>query len=74
MRAATIRVLDAQHRVVARAVTGDDGHFSVTLPPGEYSVEVDMGTARLPRCGTVQASVKDGRIADVELECDSGMR
>jgi hypothetical protein len=74
MRDASIQVLDTQRRVVARAVTGVDGRFSVTLPPGEYSVEVDVGTARLPRCGAAPASVREGQVADVELECDSGMR
>jgi hypothetical protein len=74
MQGASILVLDAQRSVVAHATTDVDGRFSVTVVPGEYSVEVDVGKARLPRCGTVLASVKDGEIAKVELECDSGMR
>ena len=74
MQGAWIRVLDAQRSVVAHATTDADGRFYVTVAPGEYSVEVDVGKARLPRCGTVQTSVKDGEIAKVELECDSGMR
>lgn len=74
MRNASIRVLDAQRHVVAHAVTGTDGRFSVTLPSGDYSVEVDVGTAVLPRCGSAQANVQDGHVAEVQLECDSGMR
>lgn len=74
MQGASILVLDAQRSVVAHATTDADGRFYVTVAPGEYSVEVDVGKARLPRCGTVQTSVKDGEIAKVELECDSGMR
>jgi hypothetical protein len=74
MQGASILVLDAQRSVVAHATTDADGRFYVTVTPGEYSVEVDVGKARLPRCGTVQTSVKDGEIAKVELECDSGMR
>lgn len=74
MQGASILILGAQRSVVAHATTDADGRFSVTVAPGEYSVEVDVGKARLPRCGTVPASVKDGEIAKVELECDSGMR
>jgi len=74
MQGASIRVFDARRRVVAHATTDADGHFSVIVAPGEYAVEVDVGAAVLPRCGTAQASVKDGQVADVELDCDSGMR
>jgi hypothetical protein len=74
MQGASILVLDAQRHVVARTVSDADGHFSAIVSPGEYSVEVDLGTARLPRCSTMRASVKDGEFAKVELECDSGMR
>ena len=51
MQGASILVLDAQRSVVAHATTDADGRFSVTLAPGEYSVEVDVGKARLPRYG-----------------------
>lgn len=74
MQGASILILDAQRHIAARALSDADGHFSAIVAPGEYSVEVDVGTARLPRCGTVQASVRDGEFAKVELECDSGMR
>lgn len=74
MQKASIRLLDAHGRVVARSVTGADGRFSVFVPAGEYSVEVDVGAAVLPRCGSVHAIVRDGEMAEVELECDSGMR
>lgn len=74
MKDASIRVLDAHRRVIAHAVTGADGRFFVTVPPGDYFVEVDVGTAVLPRCGSVQASVGSGHVAEVQLECDSGMR
>jgi hypothetical protein len=74
MQAASILILDAQRSVVARATTDADGRFSVTVAPGDYSVEVDVGKARLPRCGAARASVLEGRVAEVTLECDSGMR
>lgn len=74
MKDASIRVLDAHRRVVAHAVTGADGRFCVTVPPGDYSVEVDVGTAVLPRCDSVRASVRSGHVAEVQVACDSGMR
>ena len=74
MAGAKLRVLDANQRVVAHAVTDADGKFSVALAAGEYSVEVDTGGAALPRCGSADAKVQDGQIAQVELSCDSGMR
>lgn len=74
MRNALVQVLDAQRSVVAHAMTDADGRFAMMVAPGEYSVEVDVGTTMLPRCGAAHASVHDGHVADVELKCDSGMR
>lgn len=74
MAGAKVQVLDANQRVVAQAVTDADGKFSIALAPGEYSVEVDTGGAVLPRCGTSEAKVQEGHVAQVELDCDSGMR
>jgi FlaG/FlaF family flagellin (archaellin) len=74
MSAAKVQVLDANRRVVAHAVTDADGKFSVALAAGEYSVEVDTGGAALPRCGSAEANVQDGHVAQIELSCDSGMR
>ena len=71
---AKLQVRDAHERVVGQAVADAEGRFVVAVPPGEYSVEVDVGEAILPRCGTAQASVRDGQLADVAIDCDSGMR
>jgi len=74
MAGATVQVRDANERVVARVVTAADGQFSASVPPGEYTLEVDVGSAVLPRCGSAHAIVQEGHIWSVELECDSGMR
>ena len=74
MAGAKVQVLDANQRVVARAVTDADGKFSIALAPGQYSVEVETDGAVLPRCGTSEAKVQDGQVVQVELDCDSGMR
>jgi hypothetical protein len=74
MVGAAVQVRGADHRVVARVVTGADGKFSAAVPPGDYQIEVDVGSAKLPRCGEAHAIVQEGHVAQVELECDSGMR
>jgi FlaG/FlaF family flagellin (archaellin) len=74
MAGITVQVRDKDSRVAARVVTDADGRFSASVPAGEYWLEVDVGAAALPRCGAAQAVVQDGQVADVELECDSGMR
>jgi len=74
MAAAAVQVRNAENRVVAHLVTGADGTFSASVPPGEYRLQVDVGNAVLPRCGEARAIVQEGQVAQVELECDSGMR
>jgi hypothetical protein len=74
MAGAAVQVRDNDQRVVARVVTDTDGRFSLTLPAGEYVFNVDTGEAMLPRCEEARASVRDGQIAEVQLDCDSGMR
>lgn len=74
MAGVAVHVRDAHQRVVARVVTDAEGKFAAAVPAGEYSIEVDVGDAVLPRCGTAQANVRDGHVAEVAVECDSGMR
>ena len=74
MAGAAVQVRNADHRVVAHVVTGADGQFSAPVPPGEYQLEVDVGSARLPRCGEARAIVREGFVVQIELECESGMR
>jgi len=74
MIGAAVQVLDADRRVVARLVTDANGRFSASLRAGEYWFEVDTGGAALPRCGDANAVVRDGHMAEIEIDCDSGMR
>jgi hypothetical protein len=74
MAGAAVQVRNADNRVVARVVTGADGQFLAPVPPGEYRLTVDIGSAVLPRCGEARAIVQQGHVAQVEMECDSGMR
>ena len=74
MAGAAVQVRNADRRVVVHVVTGADGRFSAPLPAGEYWLEVDVGGSVLPRCGEAHAIVQEGHVAQIELECDSGMR
>ena len=74
MAGAAVQVRNAAGKIVARAVADDAGHFTIAVPAGEYSVEVDVGNAALPRCGTVDVVVQEGQLAQAVLDCDSGMR
>ena len=74
MVGAAVQVRDANERVVARVITGTDGGFSAPVAPGEYTLEVDVGRAVLPRCGDAHAVVQEGHVSSVEFVCDSGMR
>jgi hypothetical protein len=59
----------------ARVSTGVDGRAVVSLPPGDYTVQVKLESGtRLPRAGTAQVSVSAGQAAEVTIELDSGMR
>jgi len=54
--------------------TDADGSFHVLLKPGDYVVTVQVcpGTMALP--DPVPATVRDGSMIDVSLECDTGIR
>lgn len=71
---AAIRVRNADGKIVAHAVADESGHFTISVAAGQYSVEVDVGNAVLPRCGSVDVVVHDGQLAQADIDCDSGMR
>lgn len=73
-RGATVQLRDARGSVVARAITDEQGQFTVAVPAGTYEVGVDVRHAAWPRCETVEATVRTNRIARVAIVCDSGMR
>jgi hypothetical protein len=74
MAAAAVQVRNADGKVVARAVADESGHFTIAVPAGQYSVEVDVGNAALPRCAVVDVIVQEGQLAQADIDCDSGMR
>jgi len=57
--------------IIATVTTGEDGRFSVTIPPGSYTVRSRSG---LPVLRSQTITVAAGSYTDVELHADTGMR
>ena len=72
---ATFEVLDAQNKIIARFQSDAEGHFSVALKPGVYTI-VPAADAPLfnPRMQHQTVTVQTGKMTEVTLRFDSGMR
>jgi Carboxypeptidase regulatory-like domain len=61
--------------VVATATTDAQGHFSVSLPPGDYRVSVEPGTGGLPRQDQpTNVTIHAGQTTSVKIQMDTGIR
>jgi hypothetical protein len=73
--AATVVVRDAAGHEVARTRSGADGHFSVDVAPGTYTVVgLNINSSMLPRPIPTTVTVTAGSYATVNVEYDSGIR
>lgn len=70
---ATVLVLDAAGREVARVVTDADGRYAVALPAGPYVVEPQPVEGFLRMAEPVPVTVGDGFVA-IDLAYDTGIR
>jgi hypothetical protein len=70
---ATILILDASGREVARLVTDAAGRYAATLPAGPYTVEPQPVEGLLGTAEPVAATVRDGFVT-VDLAYDTGIR
>jgi hypothetical protein len=70
---AVIVVTDAGGKEVARATTGSDGTYLVTIPAGSYTVTPEMTTGIMRAPGPQSVTVTDG-LAVVDLAYDTGIR
>jgi hypothetical protein len=57
---------------VARATSGADGSFTISLAAGSYSVQVQTPDG-MPSCPTTSLTVSTGPVT-ISIECDSGIR
>jgi hypothetical protein len=71
---ATLVVLDGESAVVTRVTSGQDGRFSVDLPPGDYVIAPSTGTDSYPIAQPQSVVVVAGQYADVEINYDTGIR
>lgn len=61
--------------VVATATTDAQGHFSVSLPPGDYRVRIEPGKGGLPRQDQPEnVTIRAGATTSVKIELDTGIR
>ncbi len=69
-----VRVVDADGNVRASAVSGDDGAFTIDVPPGSYlltaSIEEDPARSVKP----VRVAVRAGEVVHADALVDSGIR
>ena len=70
---ATIKAQKGKGRVVARARSDANGHYSMRLAPGRYTLVVQTG-AQFPRCPTTPVSVPPNQVVTADISCDTGMR
>ena len=71
--AVTVELRDKSDTIVAKASTADDGSFALDAPDGNYVLRVDR-QGIYPRCPALPVKIRKGRVATVDIRCDSGMR
>jgi hypothetical protein len=59
---------------VASFITDDQGRFRVSLPPGHYKISLKGRKSSIGRFGPFEADVAPGKMANVQWNCDSGIR
>lgn len=59
--------------IIGRTIATADGRFKLRAPAGAYAIEIAV-TGAYPRCGATEVIIRKGRIAKVDISCDSGMR
>ena len=71
---ATIVIRNASGAQVAAAVSGADGAFSVSVPPGDYVIDPTPMSGLMGTAPQQTASVTSGSMTTVELQYDTGIR
>lgn len=59
--------------VVGKTTSAADGIFSLSLPPGTYTLTA-KGGAQLPRCESQSVTISKGGTQTVTISCDTGIR
>jgi hypothetical protein len=59
---------------VARAIAGQTGNYQVTLPPGEYVLDVQGRAAQRVRAIPHPFTVVSGQTSHIDMDVDTGIR
>ncbi len=71
----TFVVLRGDGTEVTHFTTDKDGHFTVDLPPGDYTITLNLATpSSFPRGESVNVTVTADAYTDVSMELDTGIR
>ena len=72
---ATLIVTRRDGTEVGRVTSGEDGRFSIELPPGEYTIVPQKDSqSLLPRAASIDVSVPANEFAEVDISFDTGIR
>jgi len=55
-------------------ITDKQGRFRISLPPGHYKISLKGRKSTIGRFGPFEADVAEGKMTNVQWECDSGIR
>jgi hypothetical protein len=67
-------VRDASGAEVARAASGEDGAFSLSLAPGTYTIIPQAVEGLMGAATAFEVIVVDGPVADIDVAYDTGIR
>lgn len=70
---AQIEARDSTVSLVAVGPSDAAGRYSLSLPPGLYTLTVSTG-AIFPRCPVVNVTVGEGSPTRADISCDTGIR
>lgn len=72
---ATIQVLNQRNQTVTTIQTDTEGRFQVSLDPGTYTLRPQSSTnAPYPRAAAQLVTVEQGKITEIQIYFDSGIR
>lgn len=71
-----VQILGASGAVVANVTTDSNGHFSVALAPGTYTLIVPKkpGQIGMRQVGDAKANIVAGQVTTIKIELDTGIR
>ncbi len=67
-------MVESEKGEVASFTTDNEGRFRIPLAPGHYRVSIKGKKGGIGRFGPFEVDVVPGKMANVQWECDSGIR